>query len=298
MVSFSLWENYSKTGFSEHFLLPCWAIFILLRHSSNATVLGSHLPSAGVNVQLYPWISAIYLPLTVPIFEECELRSGSHAASNSTRAQFSFHVDDLPLQQHRLPLQRSPPPHQPFSPAHTANLQPNDTICCRFYLFFSPQSQAVLGLQCSSMGISVLALQDTLPQPCSGLNALPCSKAATCCLSRLLVYRGRCLAWEVFVGLSRIISGFSNNEVSTDACEFTFLSPWLAAWSLTTDIMPQNCNTAPLLLDHSLVLFFFREEKGEEERVVRGAEVSSLLKPLAPGQEGFSWESPVVPWRT
>lgn len=33
--------------------------------------------------------------------------------------------------------------------------------------------------------------------------------------------------------------------------------------------MPQNCNTAPLILDHSPVLFFFREEKREKKGSIR-----------------------------
>lgn len=95
----------------------------------------------------------------------------------------------------------------------------------------------------------------------------------------------------MFVGLSRIISGLSNNGVSGNASGFSFifvLSPptQFVVCSLTTDIMPQNCNTAPFILDHSSVLFFFREEK-RKKKVASGAEVSSLLNSVASGQEGF-----------
>lgn len=108
---------------------------------------------------------------------------------------------------------------------------------------------------------------------------------------------GISFGWQIFLGLSKIMSGFSNNGVSSNASELTF-------FFLIRSLISHNWHNAPKLQHCTFNLrsltspLFLQGRKEREKKVVSGAEVSSLLKSLASGQEGFSWESPAVPWRT
>lgn len=108
-----------------------------------------------------PTLNSTYLPSP-----DCESLSvlahtGLHTASSSARARFSFQADDLPLQQ-RLPLRRSPP--CPLSSPSPNCLQQNHKSVVDFTSFSPPRTRLLLRSQCSSLGISISALWDVLPQ--------------------------------------------------------------------------------------------------------------------------------------
>lgn len=97
-------------------------------------------------------------------------------------------------------------------------------ICGRFFPLFLPENWAAAWLALQLPGDQHFSSAGhTTP----GLFLVMVlifyhAQSTACCLLSFHMHWGISFAWQIFVGLSKIMSGFSNNGASSNASELTF----------------------------------------------------------------------------